>query len=254
MYDLLASLTQPFVLFTVLMSIGLVLIWRRCPECRRILALVVAVFVLFTATCTPAFSHLFVGSLERRYPSVKPAQKQEQAIVVLSCWVHPAKGLRREPELGPDTLYRCLRASELYLRGEPRPIIVSGGQVKADEDLTFAEAMKTFLVGQGVAPQDVLVEDRSTTTYENAVETAKILKRLKIDTVVLVVDAVDMLRAERCFQAQGIAVLPSPTNYRTSEFEWSPGSFLPEPDSTAHTQRAAHERLGLIWYWLNDRV
>ena len=84
-------------------------------------------------------------------------------------------------------------AARLYHQGKPRLIVVSGGKVDAGvPGPTLAQAMRDLLVGQGIKENDLLVEDQSRTTYENALLTAKILSRRGIRQIVLVTSAVDM--------------------------------------------------------------
>ena len=62
---------------------------------------------------------------------------------------------------------RLDKAIHVY-RSDPSPtkLIPSGGQ-GADETVPEAEAMKRYLLAQGVPEEDILTEDRSTTTMEN---------------------------------------------------------------------------------------
>ena len=62
---------------------------------------------------------------------------------------------------------RLDKAIDVY-RKDPSPtkLIPSGGK-GADENISEAEAMKGYLLGQGIPESDILLEDRSTTTFEN---------------------------------------------------------------------------------------
>lgn len=62
---------------------------------------------------------------------------------------------------------RIDKAIAVY-RMDPTPtkIIPSGGQ-GADESVSEAEAMKRYLIKEGVPEEDIIIEDRSTTTLEN---------------------------------------------------------------------------------------
>lgn len=54
-----------------------------------------------------------------------------------------------------------------YLQKYPRAVaIVSGGQGE-DENMSEAECMKKLLIQQGISPERILTEDRSTSTMEN---------------------------------------------------------------------------------------
>lgn len=54
----------------------------------------------------------------------------------------------------------------LYLKENHIPIIVSGGQGE-DELISEAEAMKRYLIDNGIESDRILLEDKSTSTYEN---------------------------------------------------------------------------------------
>jgi uncharacterized SAM-binding protein YcdF (DUF218 family) len=132
---------------------------------------------------------------------------------------------------------------------------VSGGKVDPeDPGPAFARVMAEFLQKQGVSAADLIVEDTSRTTYENAVESARALKQRRLDRVVLVVDAVDMYRAVRCFERQGIEVTPAASYYRAKPFQFSPLTLVPNANAVRNVQRVSHEWLGTAWYWCLGRL
>lgn len=62
---------------------------------------------------------------------------------------------------------RCDKAVSLYRRDSTPPILLpSGGQGK-DEVCSEAQAMRNYLLQQGIAADHILLEDKSTTTMEN---------------------------------------------------------------------------------------
>ena len=70
---------------------------------------------------------------------------------------------------------RLDKAIEVY-RKDPTPpkLIPSGGQ-GSDEKISEAEAMKSYLMDQGIPENDIILEDASTTTYENLLNSKKIM-------------------------------------------------------------------------------
>jgi uncharacterized SAM-binding protein YcdF (DUF218 family) len=157
--------------------------------------------------------------------------------------------------LDEDVLKRCLHAAHLYDQGPPCLVLVSGGKVDPDDPgPTCAPVMADFLGRLGVKRSDLLLEEEARTTHENAVECAKVLRARGIRRVILVVDAVDMFRAAGCLRQQGIEVLPSPCHFRAARFRLAPSAFSPSPDGAAGVQRAWHEWLGALWYWLRGRL
>ena len=80
-------------------------------------------------------------------------------IIVLGAQVRPD---------GPSrTLRYRLEAAEKYLKENPETkCIVSGGKGE-NEIMSEAEAMKRYLVSAGIDEKRIIMEDRSTTTFEN---------------------------------------------------------------------------------------
>lgn len=76
-------------------------------------------------------------------------------------------GLLGGTRVSPLLRGRVDKAVEIYrkLNGRAK-LVLSGGQ-GADEKLTEAQAMKEYLAGQDFPQEDIILEDRSATTYEN---------------------------------------------------------------------------------------
>ena len=71
---------------------------------------------------------------------------------------------------------RLDRALEYAEENRDTVFILSGGQ-GADEDISEADCMYRYLTEKGMAPQRLLLEDRSTSTLENLRFSAKLLSR-----------------------------------------------------------------------------
>jgi uncharacterized SAM-binding protein YcdF (DUF218 family) len=255
MYRLLVDLAQPTVLLVLLTLVALANLWRKRQEGRRRLLLVTIPFVFLALLCMPAASYLALGSLEWSYPPLAERPADVQAVVVLSGDIHPLNEEGTRVELGEDTLYRCLKAAEVYHQGKQCRVVVSGGKVDpAMPGPSLAEAMGNFLRGQGVAANDLIVEDRSQTTHENAVESCRLLNERGIHKIVLITDAAHLNRAAACFRKQGAEVVPCGCRYRALGIDWSLPAFLPNPAAARGVQDACHEWLGIAWYRLHGWV
>jgi uncharacterized SAM-binding protein YcdF (DUF218 family) len=255
MYRLAVDLLQPYTLLFLVTGLALARLWYKRRETRGRLAALTVAFVALLLLSVPAVSHLALGSLEWRYPPLEQRPTDADAIVVLSAGVIPPDGDRTRAELDEDSLRRCRHAARLYHQGPPCPVLVSGGRVDPDMPAPpCAHLMRDSLVGLGVRPADVIVEDVSRTTYENAVECGRLLRQHRLTRVVLVTDAVDLYRAVLCFRKQGVEPVPSASWYRAGGFVWEPVTFLPSPGAARGCQRVWHEWVGLLWYRLQDRV
>jgi uncharacterized SAM-binding protein YcdF (DUF218 family) len=69
--------------------------------------------------------------------------------------------------------------------------------------------METALKHGGASP--VWRAPNSGNTWENATSSRELLKKEKVTRVILVTDPTHMARAQRCFELQGLEVVPAPT-------------------------------------------
>lgn len=132
--------------------------------------------------------------------------------------------------LGPEA-DRAGQALYLYKRGVVQYLLISGGNgglpfqrnVLSDEN----EATTRFLQGAGVRAGDMLYENKSRNTYENAVFTARFLRqRANTNRCVLITSAWHMRRAVGCFQKAGLVVTPFPGGFRSHPRTFLPGEWL----------------------------
>jgi uncharacterized SAM-binding protein YcdF (DUF218 family) len=254
-YQFVSNVLRPYTFLVLLSGLALGNLWRRCRERRRAVGLAAVPFVALVMISLPPVGYLALGTLEWPYPPLETRPTRAEAIVVLAAGAMHPDPVRRRDELTANSLIRCVHAAEVYHQGPPLPVLVTGGIVdprtigRPDGDL-----MREFLVGHGVRPDDVIVENGSRSTYENAVETRKLLEERGIREVVLVTDASHMRRAVRCFRKQGIHVTPSACRHRATEFPSSVSAWLPDVGAASGCINAAHEWFGLAWYWLQGRI
>lgn len=98
-------------------------------------------------------------------------------------------------ESGPsDVLKRRLDAAVVYLNENPETkAIVSGGQ-GANEPVTEALGMYEYLVGQGIEPSRILLEEASGNTWGNLYYSSELLDKGE-DSVVIVTNNFHVFRA-----------------------------------------------------------
>ncbi len=107
--------------------------------------------------------------------------------------------------IGDSSYLRSEYAITAYRNGSFRSVVVSGGGRRIPE----AALMARFMECQGVPQSVVSVEDRSTSTQENALYTKSLLQGLGGRKVLLTSDY-HMFRAYRVFRKAGIDVAPRP--------------------------------------------
>ncbi|MDU4883371.1 YdcF family protein [uncultured Clostridium sp.] len=106
-------------------------------------------------------------------------------------------GLRGR-SISASLLYRLETALDFHDMYPDLKIVVSGGQGEG-EDMTEALAMRNFLVDNGVNPNLIIMEDKSTNTYENFLYTKNVLEEetVKEDfTITIISNNFHMYRAK----------------------------------------------------------
>ncbi|MCL2451585.1 YdcF family protein [Candidatus Saccharibacteria bacterium] len=94
---------------------------------------------------------------------------------------------------GGDTPARAESAVELYRKGWAKHIIFSGA-ARDPRSQSNAEAMRKIALEAGVPNSAITVEEISKNTTENAIETAKILKKRGAKTAILTTSPYHMRR------------------------------------------------------------
>jgi uncharacterized SAM-binding protein YcdF (DUF218 family) len=203
----------------------------------------------------PAVVFPLLGTLEWQVPPLSARPTDADAIVVLGGGAWGADAARPHPVLTSDSLYRCLRGAEIYHEGRRCPVIVTGGPADpGSNEPSVAATMRDTLIELGVDRSDVIVEPRARTTYENAVESARILRERGLRRVVLVTDATHMPRSLLCFRKQGFDPVPAACSHRAVDFRLELGSFLPSPGAMGNLMAVVHEWIGLAWYRARGKI
>ena len=113
--------------------------------------------------------------------------------------------------------------------------------------MSEAEQMLQLAVECGVDAAAVILEDRSRNTHENALYVQRILAERGMQRVLLVTSASHMRRAVAAFQAQGVEVIPTPTDVRVIERGFSPLQLVPTTNGLEKSSIAVKEYMG---WWL----
>lgn len=109
--------------------------------------------------------------------------------------------------IGENSYWRAAYAVRTWREGGFRAIVLTGGGPPGH---SIAEAMRDFLVAQGVPQEVIRVETRSRSTRENALFAKPILDGIPGRKILLTSDY-HMYRARRVFQRVGLEVLPRPS-------------------------------------------
>jgi uncharacterized SAM-binding protein YcdF (DUF218 family) len=149
---------------------------------RRTVWLITIIIVLIIA------APLFIGW----YLSPQDVLEPSDAIVTVS---------------GGDTNSRIEKTVELYTEGWAPVVIFSGAA--AEGEVSNAEAMKNIAVKQGIPATDILIEEYSQDTEENAEFSADIIKKKEFSKIILVTSPYHQRRTYELFKEElpGVTII-----------------------------------------------
>jgi uncharacterized SAM-binding protein YcdF (DUF218 family) len=237
------SFLLPPGVFIIALFVLSIYLYRR--EKKASVILFVISFVLY-AVSTPVFAGFLMRPLENSYKPPANIFRDAGAIVMLGGGATPdTPDMDGTGHLSGSATARLLTAVKLHNKTK-LPVIVTGGKVYRDSG-NEAVIARRQLIALGVTSQDIIAENHSRTTEENAIYTSRILKKSAINRVFLVTSAYHMRRAVACFKKSGVGTIPFPTDYTMSV---QPGLYLnifaPSYGGLNTTGTALHEYLGLL--------
>jgi uncharacterized SAM-binding protein YcdF (DUF218 family) len=183
-------------------------------------------------------------------PVLLSAVAPADAVVLLT-------GVTRSSKSPHDRVYlghgadRLTNTLWLYRSGRARRIIISGGS-SAVLPPTYTEAseLTTLLRLAGVPKQDILIEERSRNTHENALFTRQLLtQHTNLKSLILVTSAFHQQRAIGCFAKVGLHPQPFPADFYSTDRSWTPDYWLvPDIDAFSRWSLLLHELSGYFIY------
>ncbi len=184
----------------------------------------------------------------KKYSELK---KYEAAVLLTGVTVNQSSGPddRIYFYLGADRVTHTL---QLYTLGLVKKIIVSGGSGKLmDDGSRESIKLKSVLMTMGVPDSVIFIDTSSDNTYENAVESKKLIDSLQIDRqdCLLVTSAFHMRRALACFRKADADM-----DYFTCDFRSHPRNFtldvliVPKVEALVIWQKLLKEWVGFVAY------
>jgi uncharacterized SAM-binding protein YcdF (DUF218 family) len=151
----------------------------------------------------------------------------------------------RRDSVDPDELKtsRLAAGARAWLAGRAPLIILSGGNGGGGP--SEAEIMAKAIAKANIPASALALEDRSSSTGDNARLTAALLRQRGMRKVLLVTSTVHMPRASLLFRNAGIEVVPVPVPEGRLGTKWTE-RWLPSPRAVWRSGRALKEYAGLL--------
>jgi uncharacterized SAM-binding protein YcdF (DUF218 family) len=151
-----------------------------------------------------------------------------------------------------DALIRIAATADLYREcrraGGTCSVIVSGGNPQHHEQAE-ADNYAPFLLARGVSAADLIRENTSLNTYENARNVAKIVGPARDGSMVLITSAYHMRRSLVAFTAFGLDTQAFVTNVRQPR-----PTFFPRRHGFIDAETGLHETVGLARFYVYRRL
>lgn len=218
------------------------MLWPRAR--KAIAALALALFWLLSAGWLTA---PLLGYIQRDAMRYAPPRFGESSVIVLL-----GAGTRYDEHglLVPkrDALPRIAATASLYAQCKQRKkrceVIVSGGNPQRHSG-TEADTYEPYLLRAHVDQGDLVLENTSRTTYENAQRVARILRTERYDSLILVTSAYHMPRALVDFHRFALRPTPVACDLRVAK-----RGVLPRWSNLVSANIAMHELIGMIQFYV----
>ena len=194
----------------------------------------------------------FVRLWETEGTKIEDVEHYDCAIVLggMAEWdnSHERLSIRR----GGDRIWQAIN---LYHLGRVDKILISGSNgFVMDNGLDEANQFKQVLRENGIPESDILVETKSKNTYENAIESKKVLdNHPELHSYLLVTSALHMRRSKAIFEKAGFENFGCFTTdhytgtkrgYKLDQY------FIPNGSTMSDWSKLIHEWVGYSSYWV----
>jgi uncharacterized SAM-binding protein YcdF (DUF218 family) len=244
----LSFLALPLTMILILIICGAVFLRKSWG--KRSLWAGIILLLFFT---NPFLSNLAILTWE---PNFKPFDQVEnyELGIVLTGVTNLSKTAydRTFFQKGAD---RITHALQLYRMGKIKKILISGGQgLNPVNEQSEAELLQRFLIMTGMPDSDILIEDQSKNTAQNAQFTKAFLEQNNISAdqeFLLITSAFHMYRAKRCFDKAGLNTQTFPADYYSHDVKYDlPSILYPTAESLIIWNKLIKEWLGIAMYKL----
>lgn len=205
----------------------------------------------FYLTSIDIGKNFFVKSLEKRFDPIEIRDLPEKIKIIMlggGIYEDQKRSFSSEGTVSYSASIRLIETARIYLKckklNKDVKVILSGGKV-FNRKLSEAEVYGDYLYDLGVNKKDLIIEEMSRSTYENARNSKKNIKNE--EKIILVTSATHMKRAKYVFENAGIDLIAAPCDF-LYEKNYSVFSFIPEAENISSVKKVLWERIGYFYY------
>lgn len=240
----------------IIVLLGVLTVLALCPtspaRLRWIRLLSASTFLLALLLSNHLVADRLIGVLEEQALEASlQARRPVDAVIVLGGGVRGKGSLRPADQLSETSIVRTICGAALLAEGAAPKLVLSGGDTSLiGTGPTEAVEMKRLALRLGVPEQAIVLEDRSRTTYENAVESKRLLGQA---SVLLATSAEHIPRSLALFRKQGFDAQAAPCSYSAKNrpggaWDGNPFGLLPAVEALRYSTYAVNELAGMVLY------
>jgi len=233
---LLIKICQQFLLPSVFILafilVGFTFLLKKKKNGKFLIVIGVVLYYIFSIT---PVSDLIISPLENKYVQLEQNEFQQTNKIVLLLG-------------GPESdVLRASEALRIYNLKPEKPIIYIAGRNFLSKQ-NQALKLKNYLIERGIDEQNVLLEDKSKTTFESAQNIKKILKQ---EPFFLITSAYHLYRSMWIFEKNDTNPIPAPTDFKIQN-EYNFFDFFPKANNLKNVDSSFHEYFGIVYYKLKS--
>ncbi|MGE8554916.1 MAG: YdcF family protein [Chryseobacterium jejuense] len=225
LFRVLQLFTEPY--FLVFLAIVIIALLKRKNKCKNLrIGVFISAVVMVIFIGNGFLGKLISGYLQKSYirtSEIKNTPAQNPLIVVLGGGVVDIDNIEKLHTMSYSRMVTAYQLYHEYRRNnQPCKILISGkGRGHISEAELFSEDFKKM----GVPDSDIIKEDKSMNTYQNAKFSSQIINRMAPSSLYLVTSGFHMKRSVALFQTFGLKPIPQASDFIDTEITIFPNSY-----------------------------
>jgi uncharacterized SAM-binding protein YcdF (DUF218 family) len=232
----------------------LLLGWLFTKNQKRKKKLGIVLLSIFLIFSNPFLIHKLTIAWQAPRKELKPTEQYNTGILLAGFVGFQYKTSQGYYGAATDRLIQTIR---LYKLGHIKKILITGGSGNPwRQEYKEADFVKEQLIEMGIPAEDIIKENRSRNTYENAFYTKQLLDSLKInEPFLLITSAIHMKRSQKVFDKTGIKTVAYPCNFNAIP---NPQGFVatvvPSLEALKSWDQFLKEVIGLLMYKMTGKA
>jgi uncharacterized SAM-binding protein YcdF (DUF218 family) len=149
------------------------------------------------------------------------------------------------------TALRALEAARVFHMTQAALVIASGGAGgESGRGVPESTVIRHVLEANGVPEERILEESSASSTREEALALAEMLKAREVGRVILVTSPTHMRRALGALAAVGVEAIGSSSSEHSGSRRLAASPFLPSESALGDSRQVMREVMGLVYYAL----